>query len=448
MNGIFLVKGIGKKPIGVDLFAGAGGMSLGFEQAGFDVAAAVEHDPVHCATYEFNFPDCAVICRSIAEIDGKYIRENSRIGDRPVDVLFGGAPCKGFSMIGKRALDDPGNSLVGNSLVGNSLVHHFVRLVVELKASYFVFENVQGLTAGAHRKFLEEMIAEFRQNGYRVLEDYRVLNASNHGVPQNRQHLFLMGARKGFPLPEYPDATHEVNSGKEAGSLFLRSTPTVWDALRDIPEADEYEELLHRDWVEASFKKSSGYSAQLRGDEDDPEDYSAPRGFDPSLLTSSRRTIHTDLSKQRFLETQPGETEPVSRFHKLDPRGLCTIRAGMASDRGAFTSPLPIHPYSPRCITVREAARLHSYPDWFRFHVTKRYGFRQIGNSVPPLLARAVASKIREAFPARKRFDSLVAQGDDRLLSLGMSEAAAHYRVLCDLVPTPTGAGQVDETGG
>jgi DNA (cytosine-5)-methyltransferase 1 len=115
---------------------------------------------------------------------------------RPVDVLFGGAPCQGFGMIGKRALDDP----------RNSLVHHFVRLAVELGASYFVFENVRDLTVGAHRKFLEEIIGEFRKNGYRVREDYRVLNAAHRGVPQNRQRLFLMGARKGFPLPEYPEA--------------------------------------------------------------------------------------------------------------------------------------------------------------------------------------------------------------------------------------------------
>ncbi len=90
--------------------------------------------------------------------------------------------------------------------------------------------------------------------------------------------------------------------------------------------------------------------------------------------------------QRRFLATKHGDTEPISRFHKLDPKGVCnTIRAGTASDRGAFTSPRPIHPFSPRCITVREAARLHSYPDWFRFHVTKWHGFRQIGNSVPPL---------------------------------------------------------------
>ncbi len=401
-------------------------MSLGFEQAGFNVAAAVEYDPIHCAAHEFNFPDCAAICRSVADIDGDYIRAHSRIGDRPVDVLFGGAPCQGFSMIGKRALDDP----------RNSLVHHFVRLVVDLEASYFVFENVRGLTIGAHAKFLEEIIGEFRTNGYRVREDYQVLNAAHYGVPQNRQRLFLVGARQGFQLPEYPAATHETNGGADAGNLFRLPVPTVWEALRDIPEADDYEELLHRDWVKAPFKQPTLYSAPLRGDADDPADYSDPREFDSTLLTSSRRTVHTDLSKKRFLETRHGDTEPVSRFLKLDPKGVCnTIRAGTASDRGAFTSPRPIHPYSPRCITVREAARLHSYPDWFRFHVTKWHGFRQIGNSVPPLLARAVAAKIHEAFGAPGKSERPVARRDSRLLSFDMSDAAAHYRVPTDVVP-------------
>jgi DNA (cytosine-5)-methyltransferase 1 len=158
--------------------------------------------------------------------------------------------------------------------------------------------------------------------------------------------------------------------------------------------------------------------------------------FDPALLTSSLRTIHTDLSKKRFLETAPGDTEPVSRFHKLDPKGVCnTIRAGTASDHGAFTSPRPIHPYSPRCITVREAARLHSYPDWFRFHVTKWHGFRQIGNSVPPLLARAVASKVYEVFSSASKPSGAVAQGDTRLLSFDMSSAAVHYGVRSDVIP-------------
>jgi DNA (cytosine-5)-methyltransferase 1 len=260
-------------------------------------------------------------------------------------------------------------------------------------------------------------------------------------VPQARQRLFLMGARVGAPLPSYPDATHEVgkNGSHAAGSLFLQPVPTVWDALRDLPEADDYEELLHRDWVKARFRKSSDYGAALRGDAADPGDFSKSRQFDSTILTSSLRTIHTELSKKRFLDTKPGDTEPVSRFHKLDPTGVCnTIRAGTASDHGAFTSPRPIHPYSPRCITVREAARLHSYPDWFRFHVTKWHGFRQIGNSVPPLLARAVAAKVREAFPPSKKSACLVAQGDPRLLSVDMSAAAAHYGVKSDVIAKRT----------
>jgi DNA (cytosine-5)-methyltransferase 1 len=290
---------------------------------------------------------------------------------------------------------------------------------------------------------------EFRKNSYGVVEDYRVLNAVDYGVPQDRQRLFLIGARKGFPLPKYPDPTHALNGKSDSGNLFRRPTPTVWDALRDIPEADDFEELLHRDWVKTKFKRPTDYSAPLRGDQIDPEDYSSPREFDSSLLTSSLRTIHTDLSRRRFRETAHGDTEPVSRFHKLDPSSVCnTIRAGTASDHGAFTSPRPIHPHSPRCITVREAARLHSYPDWFRFHVTKWHGFRQIGNSVPPLLARAVASKIRDAFSFPRKSDRRVAQGDPCLLSYDMSHAAAHYGVPSDVVPKRTRVGHGAEAHG
>jgi DNA (cytosine-5)-methyltransferase 1 len=417
------------KPIGVDLFAGAGGMSLGFEQAGFEVAAAVEYDPIHCAVHEFNFPECTTICRSVSDIDAAYIRHNSRIGTNDVDVVFGGAPCQGFSIIGKRAFDDP----------RNSLVHHFVRLVVDLNSKYFVFENVRGLTVGQHKRFLEEIIFEFGRRGYRVMEDYRVLNAADYGVPQDRRRLFLIGARKGMPLPDYPAPTHcpPTNGAKGAGSLFDLRTPTVWEALRDLPEADDYEELLDRDWVRAQFATPSGYAARLRETEKDPRDFSTPRTFDAAVLTSSLRTVHTPLSRSRFAETKHGDTEPVSRFHKLNPNGVCnTLRAGTASDHGAFTSPRPIHPFSPRCITVREAARIHSYPDWFRFHVTKWHGFRQIGNSVPPLLARIVASSVGEALGnAPRRQNGELKLGDERLLSMDMSAAAVRYGVPPNVIP-------------
>lgn len=404
------------KPIGVDLFAGAGGLSLGFELAGFNVAAAVEYDPVHAATHEFNFPGCATICRSVAETDGTYIRERSGIGKHDIDVVFGGPPCQGFSMIGKRALDDP----------RNSLVYHFVRLVAELKPKYFVFENVRGLTLGEHRKFLQEIMAEFGVHGYKVRDAYKVLNAANFGVPQDRQRLFLIGARKGRSLPLYPEPSHAV-PGSSMALDFVKTTPTVWDAIGDLPEADEYEELLKRDWTEARFREPSEFATPLRG---------AAVAPNRELLTSSMRTVHTELSKVRFKATAHGGIEPVSRFLKLDPVGVCnTLRAGTASDHGAFTSPRPIHPFSPRCITVREAARLHSYPDWFRFHVTKWHGFRQVGNSVPPLLGRAVASQIAAGVGADASDGLGHRVGDPRLLAMNMSQAADYYGVSATVIP-------------
>ena len=123
--------------------------------------------------------------------------------------------------------------------------------------------------------------------------------------------------------------------------------------------------------------------------------------------------------------------EPISRFPRLDPNGVCnTLRAGTGSDRGAYTSPRPIHPFHARCITVREAARIHSYPDWFRLHATKWHGFRQIGNSVPPLLGRAVARQVLQVLGVTpiKPTTSLPAT-DTRLLSMNMSEAAAVFEV-------------------
>ena len=404
------------RPFVVDLFAGAGGLSLGFQQAGFDVRAAVEYDPIHCATHEFNFPDCTTICRSVQDIDGDYIRSQADVGKADIGVVIGGAPCQGFSLIGYRALDDPRNELVS----------HYVRLVKELHPRYFVFENVKGLTIGHHKKFLNELLHEFKRIGYSIVEPYRVLNALWFGVPQDRERLFIMGARNGFSLPSYPEPTHQPDRAIH-DIRRLPLSPTVWDAIGDLPEVEDYAELLERDWVDAKFGRPSGYANALR------------HRNGVQILTSSLRTIHTPESQKRFAQTAHGAVEPISRFLKLDPDWYCnTLRAGTASDRGAFTSPRPIHPYTPRCITVREAARLHSYPDWFRFHVTKWHGFRQIGNSVPPLLARAVALQIVAVLPKVLRptvMSDIPKLGDPSLLSLSMSEAAERYGVPSNVVP-------------
>lgn len=399
-------------------------MTLGFEQAGFDVLASVELDPIHCATHEFNFPFWTIICGDAQSTSGDEIREQGYLGTRDIDVVFGGPPCQGFSLIGKRALDDP----------RNSLVFHFLRIVLELRPKYFVMENVSGLTLGSHRKFVHELIEAFSSQGYKVKEKFEVLNAAHYGVPQDRRRLFLIGCRPEFQLPEYPSpVTCPINLNGNTPSLLkdLVSGPTVGEALDDLPDADQFPELLERDWVYTKLAKPSMYAAILRGIKVDPQDFSYTRQYDTKKMTSSTRTVHTAESIQRFRQTLPGKVEPISRFYRLDRNGICnTLRAGTPSNRGAFTSPRPVHPVYPRCITVREAARIHSYPDWFRFHCTKWHGFRQIGNSVPPLLARNVASElIRVLRVEPQKPIERQTLDDESLLSLNMAQAAERYGV-------------------
>ena len=143
------------------------------------------------------------------------------------------------------------------------------------------------------------------------------------------------------------------------------------------------------------------------------------------------RTGHTEISRRRFAATPEGAVEPVSRFFKLPADGVCnTLRAGTDSARGAFTSPRPIHYEHPRCITVREMARLHGFPDWFRLHRTKWHGAREVGNSVPPPLARAVAQEVARAAGAPRIVpDRVLALGDEGLLGFDMSRAARYWRI-------------------
>jgi DNA (cytosine-5)-methyltransferase 1 len=394
-------------------------MSLGFEQAGFDVVAAVEIDPIHCCIHQFNFPNCAVIPHSVQNVTGNRIREIAGIKGK-VDVVFGGAPCQGFSMIGKRILDDP----------RNSLVRDFVRIVTELDADYFVFENVKGLTVGSHKKFLEELIETFDAAGYTVRLPWMVLNAASYGVPQDRKRLFLLGAKKGLKAPNYPlPFTTKAGLPHEIG---LSPGPSCKDALDDLPDADEFSTLLDNDVVKPSrWGKPSSYASEMRCLTAAAWHFGHPRIWNPKLLTSSARTDHSEISKLRFMDTNPGSVEPISRFFKLSPDGVSnTLRAGTDAARGAFTSPRPIHYRHPRCVTVREMARLHGFPDWFRFHSTKWHGARQIGNAVPPPLARAVASSLIKVMGVNPQpRETPVPLGDPALLYADMSQAAAHWDV-------------------
>jgi DNA (cytosine-5)-methyltransferase 1 len=411
-----------RRPIGIDLFSGAGGMTLGFEQAGFDVVAAVEIDPVHCAVHEYNFPHCSILPRSVVDLSGLEIRRAAGIGTRKVDVVFGGAPCQGFSLIGQRAFDDPRNDLVKD----------FLRIVSELDATCFVFENVKGLTIGKHRHFLDEFISLAQSIGYEIRLPWKVLDAADFATPQHRDRLILFGVKHGRVLPDYPKATTRTADGRGTGNLTLPLGPTVHDAIGDLPNAENFDALLLSDEVSTSdWGAASPYAQEMRALSNNAWYFGSVRKWDPTRLTSSARTDHSMISRRRFAETRGGEVEPISRFFRLPATGLSnTLRAGTDGARGAFTSPRPIHYRYARCITVREMARLHGFPDWFRFNATKWHGARQIGNAVPPPLARAVAAKIIEALglTAVQPFAS-VELGSEALLRMSISQAANYFGV-------------------
>ncbi len=409
------------RPISIDLFSGVGGFSLGFEQAGFDVVAAVEYDPVHAAAHKFNFPNCAILPRSVVGLSGEEIRQKAGIGARRVDVVFGGPPCQGFSMIGQRALDDP----------RNLLVKEFVRIVRELDANYFVFENVKGITVGDQRQILDEIITEFKGIGYNVRTPWQVLNAASYGVPQDRERLILLGARRGLALPEYPIPS-VLSAGNDLPLTGLMHGPNCEDALGDIPDAESFESLNQKDYVKTDrWGQPSAYAAEMRCLTDTAWHFGYRRIWDPTILTSSGRTVHTDITRRRFRETKAGTVEPISRLFRLPDDGIAnTLRAGSDAKRGAFTSPRPIHYRFARCVTVREMARLHGFPDWFRFHVTKWNGARQIGNAVPPPLARAIAFQVIAAIGVAPQHPmELIELGQTELLEMDMTKASDYWKV-------------------
>lgn len=397
------------RPIAIDLFAGAGGLCLGFEQAGFDVPVAVEIDPVHAAIHRFNFPLCEVIPKSVTAVSGKEIRSVAKLTSQSkITAVIGGAPCQGFSAMGPRSASDP----------RNALVKEFFRLVDELQPSYFVFENVRGLTCDRNRHILDDIIKQIADINYHLVEPWRILNACDYGVPQNRERLFLIGAKKNKPLPIYPSPS--------------KSSPTCADALSDLPDVEQFHQLIAKGETVVSFPEpESTYASLMRCQSKDDWHYGYRRQWNPSLLTNSIRTDHSQKSRDRFAHTPPGTREPISRFFRLPPDGICnTLRAGTDSARGSFTSPRPIHYKYPRCITVREMARLHGFPDWFRFHSTKWHGARQVGNSVPPPLARAIATEILKALHYTPIASvQLLPTENEQLLTMVASEAANYWGI-------------------
>ena len=356
------------------------------EQAGFDILAAAEFDPVHALTHKFNMPRTPVLCADLSAPTVGVVADellrlarasweevNPGVDFSGLDAVVGGPPCQGFSVGGVRDAGDERN---------NQLLR-FVDIVIQLQPRTFCLENVAGLLEPRFEPIRKEVIRRLSVDGGYATDGMEfIANAKDYGVPQNRRRLIFTGSRVGDPVALSPNHGQAV---------------TVAEALEGLPDLSRYRRLLSVDATRLNEEdllhllgSKSDYARRLIGLLDDPADLSARRVHDQSIITNSLRTVHQPRTVGRFSRTNQGGVEAVSRLFRLDPVGQArTLRAGTGTERGSHTSPRPIHPTKNRVITVREAARLHGYPDWFRFHSTNWHGHRQVGNSVPPPLAAA-----------------------------------------------------------
>lgn len=363
----------------IDLFCGCGGFSLGAELAGFHTLVGIDNNPVLQSGYKKNFPTTRAIDADIGEISKSDWR--LLIGNVRPDGIIGGPPCQGFSRIGKRSKDDP----------RNTLVHHFYRHVEELRPKFFVMENVEGLLDGDNRNVLmsamERVIARY------TIVGPLVVNAANFGAATNRRRVIVVGYD--------PEECDEVSSDSllpSPGGLA-----TVLDAIADLPSPIDGDEKTDEfDWTGYPLLPEGRLSHYARALRTPPPKglgwTEALRFHEKGFVSGLRATRHTPAVAQRYSEVEAGKFDSVSRSYRLEWHGQCpTLRAGTGREKGAFQAVRPLHPEEGRVVTVREAARMQAFPDWFVFHPTKWHSFRMIGNSVSPSVSFGLLSKIAKA---------------------------------------------------
>ncbi|MEQ8706431.1 MAG: DNA cytosine methyltransferase [Phaeodactylibacter sp.] len=342
---------------GVDLFSGAGGLSLGAKMAGITTLHAVEFDKMSSSTYQFNHPSVNVITEDICDI-------NFSVIDSQPFVLYGGPPCQGFSTSNTK------NRNLENTK--NHLFHQFVRAVKELNPYWIVFENVEGITTlqkGIVLEWLKEAISKFDPNY--IIRD-AVLTASDYGVPQVRKRYFLIANRDDIDF-EFP-RIHDTSV-------------TVGEAICDLPSlknGDKSETLTYK------CSAKSDYAKLMRGRK--------------KLSRQNLVSENADYIIERYKHIPPGgnwKNIPDHLMRNYTNKNNCHSGIYRRLDTSKpscvisnYRKNMLIHPEENRGLSVREAARLQSFPDWFMFQGTLENIQQQIGNAVPPLLAKAVFDQI------------------------------------------------------
>jgi len=322
----------------LDLFCGAGGLSEGFKMAGFEILAGLDNDKWSIETFRKNHKEAKIIHKDIRKVSGEEIKEI--IGTKNIDVIVGGPPCQGFSIAGRRDPKDP----------RNSLFMEFVRIVNYFKPEWTVIENVLGIRSMKTAKgeaVVDIIKKEFKKIGYDVI--WKVLNAADYGVPQKRKRVFFMAHRDGKKI-SFPLETHSQKPQKRIDGTEIRKWVPVKNVL--LKDSEVNEKYFHTPKMIEGFKKR----------------------------------------KQRNVENGKGFGWQILRLD--EPSFTISARYWKdGSDALVMNSPTRI-----RMLTERECARIQSFPDSFMFMGPKREVYKQIGNAVPPLLARAIAEEIKKNF--------------------------------------------------
>lgn len=350
----------------LDIFAGIGGLSEGFLSAGCEVLGAVEWDSQMARCYELRHsryrPQPSVFKEDIRSLNPTRLLRELKLEPEQLTYLIGGSPCQGFSSIGQRRTDDE----------RNALIFEFVRFLQVFKSEAFLIENVPGLLEPGRSDVLNHLVDGLSGAGYANVR-YQLVDAAACGVPQRRVRVVIYGTRTA-PLPDYQDLAIADGTG-----------PTVWDALRDLPDPLK---------VAKRFKPGS----RVPYNSTPPSEYG-------KLLRASARTVshwepvaHSGTIVSAYAKLEQGETEPSTKCWRLIADGYArTLRAGSRTR----TACRPVHPFDPRVITVREAARLHSFADSHPLPLAKSSAHVGIGNAVPPFMARALAKAFCEALSGR-----------------------------------------------
>lgn len=375
------------KQTAISLFCGAGGCSLGFKQAGYSILYANDKDKAAVDTYKKNFPEAICSSEDIDDLDFEHVLSEIGLQSGELDILIGGPPCQGFSTAGTRFWDDPRNHLLKS----------YVRALTTFNPKWFIMENVEGLLTSNKGQYIYEAAHAFIELGYSIRIEK--IYSQEYGVPQRRKRVLIVGNRLGYNY-KMPEPTFKVS-----GQIFRNSDITISHAIRSLPPASNDKNLI----VKATKSlPEDDFDAFLRGSATEITDHYYP---DVSGIQLERISF---LKPGQTMKDLPDKLQHESFKKRANRRvadGMPTEKRGGAPSglkrliinepsltiTGAATREL-IHPIENRPLTIREAARIQTFPDDFVFCGNASQKIQQIGNAIPPVLARIFAEHIRDNY--------------------------------------------------